>query len=139
VTSVTLPSPPPSLRVYALKAFLVQTQDLISFRDPSKTASVSKKLMLVERGWSGPYTNSALDRVRKAGKDAETVLFDASSPDVDGWTLEDVGRIVSFRPNLSGHSLLNTAQLASMLISPPRIRSALPSLLTVPTCPPIPT
>ena len=93
--SLSLPSPPPDLRIYAFKAFLNQTHDLTSFRDPRKTASLRKRIALVDRGWAGPYNNNALAQLVASGKDAEATLFDASRAEQEGYALEEMARLVS--------------------------------------------
>jgi hypothetical protein len=94
--SFQLASPPPTLRIYAFKAFFVQTHHITSFRDKTKTQTLVKKSPILERGWEGPYTNKALDRLKMKGKESDTVLFDGSRKETEGWMLEDVGRIVSW-------------------------------------------
>ena len=99
--SLTFASPPPNLRIYAVKMFVDQTVELTSFRNPAKTGTLRKRQVVLERGWDGPPTQAALNRLRRGGTEKDAILFDASETgngDDGGWTLEDVGRIVSRSP-----------------------------------------
>ena len=91
---LTLHSPPPTLKIYALQAYVDQTVRLTSFRDPSRTATVRQKGTFVEVGWQGPYTAKAVEQAEKTGNGQAIVLFDASTAE-GGWVYEDVVRLVS--------------------------------------------
>lgn len=92
--TLNLASPPPSLRIFAFKAYFNLSHDVTSFRDPTKKATLSKKVMLVEKGFQGPYTNKAIDQLRSSGKEAQALLFDASRAGHDGFGLEEMARLV---------------------------------------------
>jgi hypothetical protein len=91
---LSLHSPPPTLKVYAVKAYVDQKVELQSFRDPAKTATLEPKGMLLDEGWRGPYTAKAVQQLRLAGKEEKEILFDASLSE-GGWTLEKAARLVS--------------------------------------------
>ena len=99
-----LHSPPPTLKIYALKAYIDQTIQLTSFRDPSKRATAHQKGIFVERGWSGPYAAQTLEQIRQNGTERDLVLFDASATDGE-WVYEDVVRLVSRSALLSAYFL----------------------------------
>lgn len=75
---------------------LQQSHSLTSYRDNSKIRTLSKTAVILDRGWAGERTQQALKRLRQEGKEEDAVLFDAKWPaDAEGWSLQDVGRIVS--------------------------------------------
>ena len=88
-------SPPPTLTVYALKAYLDQNVILTSFREPNKVAAVHLKGMVAERGYGGPYTPAQLAKEQK--KPARG-LFDGSSG--ESWIYETFGTVASLAPPL---------------------------------------
>jgi hypothetical protein len=94
--SLNLVSPPSSLRVYALKVYFNQTTNITSYRDPTKTASFVKKVVLLEQGWAGPYTKQGLQKLQSEGKGTLAMLFGAVRAGHDeGFTLEEMTRLVS--------------------------------------------
>ncbi|KAL7416340.1 hypothetical protein BDY24DRAFT_379347 [Mrakia frigida] len=89
---LSLHSPPPTLRVYAIKVYIEQKGDLTSFRfRPTKTTRVLLKGSVLESGWKGPYGSNSLSRLLQDGREGEEMLFDASVG--DAWTFEQVARI----------------------------------------------
>lgn len=93
--SLKLPSPPPSLRIFAVKASFDQTHEITSLRDKAKTMTVRKTIAFFERGWDGPLSQTAFGRLQDSGKEEEAVLFDGSLAGEDGFAVEDVVAIVS--------------------------------------------
>ena len=118
-----LHSPPSTLKVYAIKVYIDQKVDVTSFRDPSKTATLRHKAMLLERGWEGPYTAKALQQIRQDGRERKGSLFDGSASG-EGWEFEQVARVVSPPPAswLAFHPLMSLGrQLYSNGSFPPLI------------------
>ena len=103
--SIKLASPPPTLRIFAIKVSFDQTHDITSFRDKSKTMTVRKTIAFFEQGWDGPLNQTAFGRLQQdSGKEEEAVLFDGSQAGEDGFVLEDVVAIVSPRSLSLGRS-----------------------------------
>lgn len=93
--TLDLASPPPSLRIFAFKACINFAHDVTSFRDPNKKTTLRKKVMLLEKGYEGPYTNKAVAQLHDEGREAQVLVFDASTIEGGGFAFEDMARIVS--------------------------------------------
>lgn len=138
---LSLHSPPPTLRVYAIKVYIEQKGDLTSFRfRPTKTTRVLLKGSVLESGWKGPYGSNSLSRLLQDGREGEEMLFDASVG--DAWTFEQVARIVSrssllpvrTAPLLRVSPFFSTDSLSSFFSSPsPLARRYGPSTVDLPS------
>lgn len=132
--SLSLPSPPPNLRIWAIKAYLDQKATITSPRDPSKTAVISSKGPLIEEGWAGPYSARSLSKLLEEGRATEEMLFDSSGFAEGGWAFEKAARVASllslFSSPISTPGALTLIAFSQSILSPQTNRSAPPPTLT---------